>query len=91
MTFDVLIRHSDPVATGEGMRHSFEYRHVDASSEEDAFRRTRQSLNDHIACIDSWHHHGVTPFSVEIRDPDFFSDVHCPEHAADEDGERRAG
>lgn len=82
MTYDILIRHSVPVATGEGYRHHLEMRRLEAGSEEEAFRRIRQGADDHIACIDAWHHQGVVPFSVATGDPDFYTDAACPDHAA---------
>lgn len=90
MTYDVLIRHSVPTAEGEGAKHHMSYRHVEAASEEEAYLKTRRSLTDHIACIDAWHHCGVTPFSVETGEPDFFTDAHRPTLAI-EAGAQRMG
>ena len=88
MTYDVLIRHSVPTETGEGARHPVSYRHVEAASEEEAFLKTKRSPTDHIACIDAWHHHGVTPFSVETGEPEFFTDAKRPPLTIDANAER---
>ncbi|MGE5502813.1 MAG: hypothetical protein ACM31L_00170 [Actinomycetota bacterium] len=82
MTYDVLIRHTMSVPFGDGCEHRLEMRHIDAASEEDAFRRLHHGPDDHIACIDAWHHQGIDPYSVEIGDPDFPSDARCPKHGA---------
>lgn len=78
MIYDALIRHSRRVPYGEGFEHSLELRHVNARSEEEAYLKIEQTPLDAIACIDSWHHQGVVPFSVETGDPDFFAEVHRP-------------
>ncbi len=78
MTYDVLIRHTSPTSTGEGVEHWLEERQVDARSEEEAFLGVKHGPDDHIACIDSWHHRGVSPFSLETGDPNFFTNAHRP-------------
>jgi hypothetical protein len=78
MTYETLIRHTRPIPTGEGVAHSFEYRYVEAHSEEEAFLKAHHGADDFIACIDTSHHQGITPYSVETGEPAFFSNVHRP-------------
>jgi hypothetical protein len=78
MTYEIQIRHSRPIPSGDGFQQSFESRRVAASSEEEAFHLVRQSCYDHIACIDAWHHQGVAPFSVDTGEPEFFTDTQRP-------------
>jgi hypothetical protein len=82
MTYEVLIRHTIPVPVGDGAEHRLEVRHVDAASEEAAYRSLKMTADDHVACIDAWHHVGIDPYSVAIGDPDFPSDGVCPPHGS---------
>ncbi len=91
VTYETLIRHTRPVSTGEGHEHWMESRHIQAESEEDAYRKVRHSSDDFIACIDTFHHEGVAPFSVEVGDPLFFTDAHRPEVILPPDPVDRAG
>lgn len=90
MTYDVLIRHTRPVPYGEGVEHKMEERQIEAKSEADAFLKIKHTSDDFIACIDSWHHEGIEPYSVETGDPEFFTDVHRPPMEVS-DGIRRMG
>ena len=78
MTYEALIRHTRPVSTGDGIANSLELVHVEAASEEEAFGKVHQTADDHIVCIDSWHHEGIMAFSVETGEPEFFSEAHRP-------------
>ncbi len=91
VTYEALIRHTRPIPTGEGHQHWLESRNVQAASEEEAFLKVKQSSDDFIACIDSFHHEGVAPFSVEVGDPLFFTNAHRPEVILPADPVDRAG
>lgn len=90
MTYEALIRHTRPIPTGDGIHNRLELRHIEATSEEEAFGKARQTSDDHIVCIDSWHHQGVMAFSVETGEPEFFSEAHRPALAMT-DSELRCG
>lgn len=90
MTYDVQIRHSRLANSGDGFIHSFECRHMDGRSEEDVFNHIHLTSNDHIACIDSWHHQGVEPYSVDTGEMEFFSDAKRPSRTPSA-GEARTG
>ena len=78
MTYEALVRHTRSVPTGDGIANRLERLRVEATSEEEAFGKVHQTSDDHIVCIDSWHHEGVMAFSVETGDPEFFSEAHRP-------------
>ena len=78
MTYDVLMRRSIPVSNGDGNEHRLQYRHIEAMTEEGAYLKVRKSPSDAIACIDSWRHMGMFPFSVDIGNPEFYTDVVRP-------------
>jgi hypothetical protein len=63
---------------------------MDGASEEDVFKRIPQTCNDHIVCIDSWHHKGIAPYSVDTGEPEFFTEVERPDRTVSVD-EARAG
>lgn len=73
MFYDVMLRHGKPVPYGDGNEYQQESCRVEAQSEDEAFLKIRQSPSDSIVCIDTWHHEGVFPFSVDTGDPDFFT------------------
>ena len=79
MLYDTMIRHSRQIRSGDGFEHWLESKLVEANDEEEAFLKIRQTPYDSIACIDSWHHIGLEPFSVETGNPEFFTAVHRPE------------
>ena len=80
MIYDVLIRHTHPIARGDGFEHSMELRHIDADTEEEAYSAVHHGADDFIACIDAWHHRGIAPYSVDSRaHPEFFSDAQRPQ------------
>ena len=81
MTYEIQIRHSRPIPTGEGFEHLLECLQMEGRSEEDVYRHIRLSCNDHIACISSWHHQGVDPYSVDTGELEFFTDVLRPARA----------
>jgi len=91
VTYETLIRHTRPTPSGEGHQHWLESRHVDAKSEEEAYLKVKQSADDFIACIDSFHHEGVEPYSVEVGDPLFFTSVHRPPLVVPADAVDRTG
>ena len=91
VNYETLIRHTRPIPSGEGHEHWLESRHVEAKSEEEAYLKVKHSSDDFIACIDTFHHEGVAPFSVEVGDPLFFTDAHRPEVIVPADAEDRAG
>jgi len=78
MTYEIQIRHSRPTAKGDGYEHSLECLQVEGDSEAEAVARLHLSCNDHIACIDAWHHQGIAPYSVDTGALEFFSDVTRP-------------
>lgn len=78
MLYDTVIRHTRRVPRGDGFEHSFEFRHVEAMSEEEAFLKVKHNSDDHIACIDSHHHVGLMPFSVATGEPEFYTDAQRP-------------
>ncbi len=90
MTYEVQIRHSRPVPFGDGYEHRLECLHMEEASEEDVFRHIRQTCGDHIACIDSWHHQGVAPYSVDTGGSEFFTEVERPSRSISL-GEARTG
>lgn len=91
MTYEALIRHTRPTPTGEGHEHWLESRHVDATSEVDAYDKIKHTSDDFIACIDSYHHQGVAPYSVEMGDPTFFTEAHRPDLVVPADAVDRTG
>lgn len=78
MTYEVQIRHSRPARKGDGYEHSFECRQMEAASEEEVFHHLHLTCNDHIACIDAWHHQGIEPYSVDTGELEFFTEVKRP-------------
>ncbi|GEM_PF-6558708 len=90
MTYEVLIRHTVPIPYGSGIEQRIEERRVEARSEEEAFLKIKHTSDDFIACIDSFNHGGLEPYSVETGDPEFFTDVHRPAWRAC-GAEQRAG
>ncbi|TAN53813.1 MAG: hypothetical protein EPN26_06605 [Rhodospirillales bacterium] len=90
MTYEIQIRHSRPVAGGDGFEHSLECLRVEAGSEEEAVARLHLSCNDHIACVDAWHHRGIAPYSVDTGELEFFTDAARPPRPVG-NGEARTG
>ncbi len=90
MTYDVQIRHSRPVSSGDGYEHYLECLRMEETSEEDVFKHIRQTCNDHIACIDAWHHQGISPYSVDTGESAFFTEATRPMRSISLD-EARAG
>jgi hypothetical protein len=78
MTYDVIIRHTNPLPSGKTAEHWFEGRRVEARSEEDAFLKIRHNSNDHIAGIASRHGRGLEPYSVDTGIPGLFTDARRP-------------
>ncbi|MBF0560608.1 MAG: hypothetical protein HQL37_01075 [Alphaproteobacteria bacterium] len=78
MTYNVQIRHSRPVPYGDGNEYQRESRRIEAQTEEEAILKIRLTPLDNIDCVDSWHHEGMFPFSVDTGNPDFFTNVTRP-------------